>query len=439
MVFIALQYMSKYLARLKTRLLQKRLIVKSLSISFISQAVSSLTNFCIVLYLVRVLDKIQFGQYSFGFALILFISGLICAFIGVQFVVNLPDQSLDSRANYTLHHLVLIIMGGFIVICVAFISKIIIKTTFPDLSVITLIFPVAVASVLYALRDLLMRFAFSERREGLVFVSNVVVAVTITTLFFIISVTGNSIKAASALYAYAIGQAAGSIYVIMIFNLPCREAKLLKIIQAVYESWTGGRWHIVTTLVYSLRAQAHNFVVTPILGFAALAEVNAARILLTPAIMAIPPSTQVIMPRFAEQRAKGNKKLFQTSMIWIVTLSSIAIIYSILLLFFAPWVVPLALGKEYSHTGPLIIIWCFAIVFSVFRNGVSVALLVIRSFRRLLYANIVATIMTIVFAITFARIFGAGGAVFALALSEFLLSIMLFVLLKTQLANKKTI
>ena len=434
-----MQYMSKYLARLKTRLLQKRLIVKSLSISFISQAVSSLTNFCIVLYLVRVLDKIQFGQYSFGFALILFISGLICAFIGVQFVVNLPDQSLDSRANYTLHHLVLIIMGGFIVICVAFISKIIIKTTFPDLSVITLIFPVAVASVLYALRDLLMRFAFSERREGLVFVSNVVVAVTITTLFFIISVTGNSIKASSALYAYAIGQAAGSIYVIMIFNLPWREANLLKIIQAFYESWTGGRWHILTTLVYSLRAQAHNFVVTPILGFAALAEVNAARILLTPAIMAIPPSTQVIMPRFAEQRAKGNKKLFQTSMIWIVTLSSIAIIYSILLLFFSPWVVPLALGKEYSHTGPLIIIWCFAIVFSVFRNGVSVALLVIRSFRRLLYANIVATIMTIVFAITFARIFGAGGAVFALALSEFLLSIMLFVLLKTQLANKKTI
>jgi len=439
MVFIALQYMSKYLARLKTRLLQKRLIVKSLSISFISQAVSSLTNFCIVLYLVRVLDKMEFGQYSFGFALILFISGLICAFIGVQFVVNLPDQSLDSRANYTLHHLVLIIMGGFIVICVAFISKIIIKTTFPDLSVITLIFPVAVASVLYALRDLLMRFAFSERREGLVFVSNVVVAVTITTLFFIISVTGNSIKASSALYAYAIGQAAGSIYVIMIFNLPWREANLLKIIQAFYESWTGGRWHILTTLVYSLRAQAHNFVVTPILGFAALAEVNAARILLTPAIMAIPPSTQVIMPRFAEQRAKGNKKLFQTSMIWIVTLSSIAIIYSILLLFFSPWVVPLALGKEYSHTGPLIIIWCFAIVFSVFRNGVSVALLVIRSFRRLLYANIVATIMTIVFAITFARIFGAGGAVFALALSEFLLSIMLFVLLKTQLANKKTI
>jgi len=381
----------------------------------------------------------EFGQYSFGFALILFISGLICAFIGVQFVVNLPDQSLDSRANYTLHHLVLIIMGGFIVICVAFISKIIIKTTFPDLSVITLIFPVAVASVLYALRDLLMRFAFSERREGLVFVSNVVVAVTITTLFFIISVTGNSIKASSALYAYAIGQAAGSIYVIMIFNLPWREANLLKIIQAFYESWTGGRWHILTTLVYSLRAQAHNFVVTPILGFAALAEVNAARILLTPAIMAIPPSTQVIMPRFAEQRAKGNKKLFQTSMIWIVTLSSIAIIYSILLLFFSPWVVPLALGKEYSHTGPLIIIWCFAIVFSVFRNGVSVALLVIRSFRRLLYANIVATIMTIVFAITFARIFGAGGAVFALALSEFLLSIMLFVLLKTQLANKKTI
>ena len=432
-----MQYMSRYLARLKTRLLQKRLIVKSLSISFISQAVSSLTNFCIVLYLVRVLDKIQFGQYSFGFALILFISGLICAFIGVQFVVNLPDQPLESRATYTLHHLVLIIMGGFIILCLAFISKIIIKTTFSDLSVLKLIFPIAVASVLYALHDLLMRFAFSERREGLVFGSNVVVAVTITALFLAISVTGHSINASSALYTYAIGQAAGSIQAIIIFNLPWCDVNLPKIIQAFYDSWAGGRWHILTTLVYSLRAQTHNFVIAPILGFAALAEVNAARLLLTPAIMAIPPSTQVIMPRLAEQRVKGNKKLFQTSMIWIVTLFSIAIIYSMLLLFLSPWVVPLALGKEYSHVGPLILIWCFAIMFFAFRNGVSVALLVIRSFRQLFYANIVATILTVVFAITLSRIFGAGGAVFAFAFSEFLLSIILFVLLRTQLANEK--
>ncbi|MHB8130230.1 MAG: hypothetical protein ACYDEX_14650, partial [Mobilitalea sp.] len=104
------------LSYLRNQMVQLKSVSRALSISVLSQGVSSLTNFGIVLYLVRVMSKAQFGQYSIGFATVMLAGAVVCAFIAVQFVVNLPDQPIINRASYALHHAMIIVISGSLLV-----------------------------------------------------------------------------------------------------------------------------------------------------------------------------------------------------------------------------------------------------------------------------------------------------------------------------------
>ncbi len=404
----------------------KKRLGKALFLSGFSQMVSSLTNFAIIFYLLRVMNKFQFGQYNLGFASILLISGLVCAWIVVQFVVNLPDQPSQRRTAYALHHGVAIMLVGSVLIGVAFVLQTTIKRYFlPDNANVLLIIPVAVASGLYALRDLLMRFAFAERRESVVLGSTVVVAIAIVGVFSVMMIFDHSIDAASALYGYAIGQGAGALQALLVFKLPWQDINLSELRRAFRDSWTGGRWNILSGVVYNIRSQAHNFIVAPLLGITALAELNAARVLVTPAVMAIPPVIQILMPRLAEKRALGSEALSKPAMLSIAVLSLVTVVYSIILIANIQWILPLALGKTYGHVGPLVVAWCIVTVMLALRNGLTVVLEVAREFRNLLVANIGAAIGAVLLAVSLSRLYGGVGAVYALAMAEALLCTML--------------
>ena len=399
---------------------------KILFISFVSQMVSSLTNFGIVFCLVRLMNKTEFGQYGLGFALMLLISGLVCASIAVQFVVNLPDQPKEYRAAYALHHTAAVGVVSLILIVLAFALQTGTRKYYPHgNATFILILPVTVASGFYTLRDLLMRFAFSERRESLVLASNVVVAIATATIFSIMVILHQRINAPSALYAYSTGQAAGCLHALLVFKLPWRDINVPGLWQAFRDSWTGGRYNILSGVVYNIRTQAHNFVVAPLLGVAALAEVNAARVLVSPALMAIPPVTQILMPRLAEKRALGSAVISKITMLSIAFLLLATIVYSLSLVLNMKWVLPLALGKAYEDVGQLVIAWCVTTVVLALRNCLTVALEVVRAFRNLLVANVATAVGAMFFAVNLARTYGGLGAIYALAMAEALLCVIL--------------
>lgn len=412
---------------------------KSLLISMISQIVSSLTNFGITLYLVRILVKEEFGFYGLGFALMLMLAGLITAMICVQLVVNLPDQPTKRRARYAMHHVVAVGLTGTLLIFSALIF--IWLTNWLSLdklkSIMQLVMPVTIAAAFYSIRDVLMRIAYSERCEKLVLLSNVAVGLAVVIAFSGFYKSNFKMTAELSMYIYAFGQLAGSVQGLFKLKLPWHVFNWKELRQAILESWKGGRWSVITNIIYNLRTQAHNFIVTPILGIAALGEINAARVLVTPAVMAIAPITQIIMPRLSEKRGQGIVKLLNAMLIANGGLFLISIFYSIVLILSLPWLLPLTLGENYRNIDELIMAWCVTTIFLVLRNGLATTLEVLRAFKSLMVANFISAVLALSVGFFLVKQFGALGAIYSLALAEFILCLTLSVMIIKKISRER--
>jgi O-antigen/teichoic acid export membrane protein len=397
-----------------------------LALSGANQMVSSLTNFGIVLYLIRVLDKEQFGLYGLGFALVLFIGALISAAIAVQYVVNRPDQLPDDLDVYAVNHALAIgLIGVLLVLIAAFVTNMLNSSQYSRWDEISIGLPLAIATSFFAMREFLMRVAFSEHKEGIVLVSSLSVATFVFASFLWMYFAEYKPSAAVALYVYALGQAAGMIQAIFALKLPWKEGRSAGVRQAFVDSWKGGRWSLMTSAVYNFRNQAHSFLAVPLLGATALADINAARVLLTPAVMAIPPTTQFLMPRLAHSRKMGSPHLIRKASVWIGSLTLLAVIYCILLLANSSWLVPMALGNNYEHVTSLVAVWSLFAVGLAIRNGLTVVVMVLKCFRFLFLANVFTTILMLVLIPLAARTNGPIGIVIVMTGTEWLLSVIL--------------
>lgn len=408
----------------------------ALMMSGASQAVSSLTNFGITLYLLRVMDKEHFGLYGVGFSAVLLLAGMLTESIAVQYVVNQPDQLQERRGAYAMHHAAAVgVIGAMMALLAVAFTLAVRPASEMAFFAVALAVPVVVGATANGLRDLLMRAAFCARREALAAGSSVTAAFGVVAYLAGCAVLGVRMTPAAALGAYAFGQLLGSAHAMVGLALPWRHLRISELKLVFVDAWRGGRWSLLTSVVYSMRAHAHSFIVGPILGMAVLAEVNAARVLVTPAVLAIPPFTQVLMPRLAEQRKRGLRALSRTAMLSTAGLGAIAMLYCTALLVALPWLLPWALGPKYLHVTPLVVAWCVLTLFLALRNGLTVALQAIRSFRGLMLANTAAAIVALTLAATLSQVLGGIAAVYALGSAEVLLCGLLTVMLLTKLRH----
>jgi O-antigen/teichoic acid export membrane protein len=407
---------------------------KALSVSLLNQLVSSGTHFAIVLYLVRVMEKSDFGLYGLGFALMLVLAGLISSSVAVQFVVNVPDQPQEQRLDYALHHAIAVFLLGLGLVALgALVSAAPWRMVIGGASLREIMFPLALSAAFYSQRDLLMRVAYSERRETVVLVSSIAVSIGTATVFTLFWQAGQPLSVGHTLIALALGQAAGCLVALLLLPLPYRSFTVKGLGQAFLDCWGGGKWNFLTNVVYNVRTQAHNFVVAPLLGLGALAEINAARVLVTPAVMVIPPLSQVLMPRLAGKRGSDAPAMTRYAMTTIGGLATVAFLYAALLLALLPWVLPLVLGEAYQNAGVLVMAWCVVAVTLAVRNGLTLVLEVVRAFRDLLWANLAAAVSALVLVTALAIGLGSLGAIAALAIAELFLCTLLLKLLKRQL------
>lgn len=190
---------------------------------------------------------------------------------------------------------------------------------------------------------------------------------------------------------------------------------------------------MLTSLAYNLRTQSHSFVIGPLLGAAALADLHASRVLVTPAVIAIPPLSQVLMPRLAEARRDGQSSMKRMTVVSIALQASVAATYCVVLLPLLPLIVPRVLGDAYAHVEPLVTAWGAVVLLMAIRTGLTMALEAVRAFRDLLFINIVVAVVTLMLAVGFSSTFGSIGAIAAIGISELLLCVGLFGLYKSRI------
>jgi len=403
---------------------------KALSVSLLNQVVTSGTNFAIVLYLVRVMKKAEFGIYSLGFAVMLLLAGLISSFIAVQYVVNLPDQHQSQRDDYAVHHANAVALLGVSLLLLAALLLLMPHDVMPGLSTIKpIVMSLSFASASYSLRDFLVRVAYSARRESYVLYSSVCMTVVVAAGYLILHQLGSGeVNAINALYVLAVSYLCGAITLAMMLRLQVTKSSLQGIRTAFVHSWHGGKWNVLAAALKRAQSQSYNIIVAPFLGLAAVADLNAARVLVTPAVMMVPPLTQIMLPRMAEDRKSSNS----VSLGWtLILLPGLALAYSAFLLLLIPWLVPLTLGEAYSDVGLLVSFWCAFVVFFSLKSALVIALQAMRDFKALMWIGLGSFILTMVLCFFLAKLNGNPGVITAMAIAELLTAALIFFRIKS--------
>ena len=399
---------------------------KALSISVINQVVSSGTNFALGIYLVRALTPTEFGLYGIGFATCLFYAGIGNALLLTQMVVHTPDKSPDDRLPYAGRMFLLVSL--FCVATVILISLILQLGNFVWASMAQysqFVIAITAASVAYLLKDFFVRHAYNVRREPIALAVNVAVACMMAVLLSLQHIFKKSFDEEMALWIYAVSNVSGAALGFLLSWLPITVQRNM-LCADLREALHGGKWASVTNLVYFARTQAHTIVVASLLGPVGVAKLNAARLLVTPAIMLSPTISQVAMPRLAAARELGVQRMIKLGRIITFALLSVSLLYCAVLLGGYDLIVATVINGNYQGMFLITALWCLWACLASIRNGAELVAQVLKRFKGLSGVNSIGALVSLVATYVLTTIYGLPGALFGLVLGKFVMIIFLF-------------
>lgn len=282
----------------------------------------------------------------------------------------------------------------------------------------------AAASVTYHFKELFARYAYTARKEIWALKVNLAIAVMLGCLLTVQHIRDVPITATGALWLYASAQMAGAVVGQVLARLPFVTVRIGQMWSDVKEAWEGARWAVPTNIIYTLRGQAHTIVTTVLIGPVGVAYLNAARLLITPAIFILPPLSQVALPRFATARTQNRKRLLQLGLQFTAIVLMASLLYSGVLLFFLAPITQLFLGDKYAPDMQLAVAWCvFICIHVICVNGTMVAQ-VLKRFRSILVISI-ATVFVMLCAIyVLYDLLGISGIIYGMAAGDVFLSVI---------------
>lgn len=403
----------------------KRALGRTLSVSVLNQMVSSGTNFVLGVYLVRMLPPADFGLYGIGFAVSLFYGGIGNALFLIQMVVHAPSKVPGDRTAYAGRILVLVLCfcGITVLVCGLALGLSGIMLGFST-SLTLLGGAVLAASIAYLLKDFFVRHSYNVGRERWALAIHSVIALAAVSLLLIQHRSMNQFNAAIALWIYAGAQACGASLGYALSGLSVRH-RLADLRDDLRDAFLGGKWASITNIVYFMRTQAHTMVVASLLGTVGVAKLNAARLLVAPAVMITPALSQVAMPRLAAVRERDNLQLIRSGRVVTFVLLSLAMLYCGLLLTGYRLVVDTIWGDKYQQLFTITALWCLYTCLLAFRNGLEMVGQVLKEFKRLSQANTWSAIASVVMTYWLTVSYGLPGALAGLAIGEMVLIAML--------------
>jgi len=387
------------------------------SVGVSNQAISSLTNFGYGLYLLRVLAPADFGRYSIGFATMLFLEGFSQGFFLIQMVVHSPAKVPTERRLYAAR--ILLMLAGTSLVLLAIGTTIAGVLSIVSSAAAGSVMGVTLMAVAYALKEFHTRHAFNEGRGGRAVQIHAAVAALLLLGVGGASLLGVSVTLELAFGLYAGAHACAAAMGHALAGLPMRGHSLSGIKADLAEIAVGGRWAALTKLLYSLRTQAHTIVVAIALGPIGVAQINAGRMLITPAAILIPAMSQVVLPRIAATvRSEGWPAVLILQRRVAISMFAMAVIYSVALLSAWPMLSGWVLGGEYSDLFWVAALWCvFACILAV-RNSFEWTVQAMRMFRQLTVISALCAPIALISVWGIASLGGLEGAVLGVIVGE---------------------
>jgi len=396
------------------------LIKHRVAVALGNQALSSLTNFLFLLFLIRVLSPAEFGLYSIGFAILLGAGALVNGFFMIQMVTLLPSVPVADQPEFAagvLAWLVLALAGAGFLTAIAVL-------VFPAFAAYAGALAFTISA--FSLKEFFIRYFFSTEKGHL---SAVMLHVVLAaTLLAVLGLQPQGLSATGALVFYGVAHAAAVLGGLMMARLPIGRltpAMLRHVGSAIVP---GGRWATVSAMIYTIRASAHTFIVAAIIGPVAVAQMNAARVLVTPATIFIPTLSNILLPAFSMlARERGVAAVLPQALAASSRIFLVAAAYSALLLLLWPVVQPVFLGAAYIDAFWIVVLWgIFAMVLAL-RSGLEWGLQALKQFRPISFINLAGAGATVSAIFVLGYLGGVSGAISGAILGELLTLALLFI------------
>ncbi len=404
-------------------------LVQQGALSLVDQAVLSLANFLVGIFLIQNTSKDAYGSYVVAFAVILLLIGVQNAIVTTQMTVLAPGKTDGERD----HFCAALATGQYLV--------------FGPLAALLLVVAAAgtltgwlladQSALIVAVAGTTMGVLFREFLRGLFFLRLELRAVLALDLLYVLALfvglycarefAGGALHLL-ALWMLGVGSLVSAAAMLSVARLPWRQSVAGRA-KALREAWVSGRWALGGVSVTWIQDQSYVYLLSLLAGAASAAEANAARLLLMPVMLLNAGMGRVTMPRWALLRQEGKRREIERTANRILGILVLVVaVYGGVLVLLQDYAIGWLLSDDYRSVGGFIVLWGAVVALQVVRSNFSVMLQVYQRFREITIANVVSALAVI--GASFALIPGSGvkGSLVALLVGEVLLTGLLAVL-----------
>jgi O-antigen/teichoic acid export membrane protein len=388
------------------------------------QSLLSAASFAVSLVLVRVTEKEHFGLYTLGTTVLTLAGGMMNALVYTQMTVTSPRLQPAARPAY--HGALL--QAQYLVLVPVVLAGVVAVVLFGsnrglDPRQARLLAPaVGIACLGYALLEFSRRLNYltGDGPRALVY-DSIYVALLGLGLALLVAL-GGSAQLYWVTFALICGAAvACGLPALKRHQLPLTAARS-KVQAVLTDSWRNGSWALAGMLITWVQSSAYVFILQHELGATAVADANAARLLLVPPLVLQTGLGIAVLPRLASRTAAGDRgaaaqlalKVFGPVLLGVL-------LYTALVLSVWEPLSGVILGSAYVDLRTVVLAWAAVIGLIVVRAGLSVLLQAERRFRALTLAGLAAAALVLLGTVVLVRQWGVIGAVMALGAGELLL------------------
>ena len=390
------------------------------------QALQSLINLLSNILIIRFASKMEYGIYGIGFASLLLMMGLSHALIGLQMTVIAPDKPEEERRAYFGSMFVAMAALVGLLVTLALLGTVLAGKWIPgEYRSLTMV--VALAAPGFLVMQFMRQSHYFFNMAGRVLLFDTVFFI----LYFggLISLIYFKVKDFH-LWALALN---GGIALVIGLAAVLLSARLTIIQSAssawesLKEAWESGSWAVLGSFMTILQTQGYVYLLAMLVGATAVAEMNAARLFLSPLMVMSTGFSRVMIPRMALLKSDGKldqavKLAFKVLMV----LGGMLVVYMVVVALGWSWIAQFMANKGYQNLWMLVMLWGVYFAANAMVNTPSELLQIFRQFRLLTLTGIGTSILVVLGSIPAITAYGIIGAIVVLIIGELGLATVLW-------------
>lgn len=408
--------------------------IKLLLIGGSNQAISSLTTFFLNFYLLSIFKPDDYGFYGIGFATILFIAAIVDAILFTQMVIIYPTIEEKKRKDFISKTFNLLIIFCFFIIVLTFFVLIANVSLFGEKYFSnSYVFIITISAISFIVKEFLVRVSYNNRKEVIAIYIHFSIFLITLLVYLSFHVLNIKIDVFIAFSIFSISHFIGIITGLSILKIkPISYFFYKELTSSFYQFWLHGKWACLTNFTLMLRIHAYTIIAIILFNVAAVGNLNAARVFITPALIIIPVIVQLSMPRLSTLREKNIEELFKIGNLITWLFLSVAIIYSLILIFSYDIISNYLLTESYQNLQNLVVLWSLYAILLAVRNGQLLITQVLQKFKNLSFIYIISSVITIIASYVLGNIWNLTGIIMGLILGEVYIIIMLLNLINKE-------